>query len=202
MTRPLRRDLPLQGAARRDETLPMSIIATAFALFGVLIALAILRAVIGRSLNPLREVEASELPPTIRREVQRIVPDFEAQTIRLSKNGRQARLRGQRAGMDCHLKVDLDRDGGIDEIEFDTRREGSVRRSPIDPAELPEAVSREFDRLLGALRNQLSRPRLAAGTLDGVGNYELKGRAEGYDWEIEVDESGRLLEFEMEREGR
>ena len=180
----------------------MSIVATAFALFGVLIALAALRALIGRSLNPLREVEASELPPTIRQEVERIVPDFEAETIRLSKNGRQARLRGRRAGSDCHLKVDLDRDGGIDEIEFDTRREGSVRRSPIDPAELPEAVSREFDRLLGALRSQLTRPRLAAGTLNGVGNYELKGRAEGYDWEIEVDESGRLLEFEMEREDR
>lgn len=178
----------------------MSIVATAFAVFGALLVLGILRAVIGRSLNPLTEVDASELPPTIRQEVERIVPEFQAEQIRLSKDGRHARLRGQRAGHACHVKVDLDRSGEIEEVEFDTRREGSVRRSQIEAADLPEAASREFDRLLGELRDRLTGPRLAGGTLNGVGNYELKGRANGYEWEIEVDESGRLLEYEMERE--
>ena len=177
-----------------------------FGFFGlalvVVLGLAILRAVIARALNPLQDVELHELPDPVRREVERVAPDFRAEVVRLSKDGREARLRGQRGGVDARMKIDLDRSGELAEVEFDTAREGGVRRTRIAPEDLPAAASREFDRLLGAIRERMAEPRLAAGTLNGVGNYEIKGRADGFEWEVEVDEHGQLLEYEMEREGR
>ena len=43
---------------------------------------------------------------------------------------------------------------------------------------------------------------MKGGTRGGEGNYEVEGTAGEWKWEIEVSESGRLLEFEKERRRR
>ncbi len=165
------------------------------------IALGIAHAVLSRRMNPYEELPYEGLPEPVRSELDRIVPGFKSRTARITKKRDQVRVEGELDGETLRVEADLDRAGGLVELEVE-RELGSYQRSRIDDAELPEFVIREMERVLGVDLPRFER-RVALGTKRAdVPHYVVKGDAGDWKWEIAVGEDGRLLEVEKERRGR
>lgn len=137
----------------------------------------------------------------LRNDIARFVPDLQPSAVRVTKNGNKATLSGEYKGVAATLEADFDRRGELTEFEFEAVN-GSRIRSGIGPEDLPQAARAEIDRVIGADRDAFVETGLTGGTLNGEGNYKISGDVGDWRWEIEVSESGRLLEFEREKRRR
>jgi hypothetical protein len=160
-------------------------------------ALAIVQAVVRRKRNPYGEIAYSELDAALRAEIERIVPDFQPGTVRITKHRDEVRIAGQVRSESARVEAELDAQGALVELEFDLAG-GSLQREVVS-GEPSGAVSAEIDRVLGDARSQFERRVMSRGTAGGEAAYQVKGTAAGWKWEIEVSDSGRLLEVEMEK---
>ena len=171
---------------------------TFLVLFSAVLGLAILRAVVARKRNPYSEVAFDALPQSLREEIARSVPEFQPTSIRITKRQNEARLQGSYLGQRASIEGDFDPSGALVDFEFEAS-EGARVRTGIEPSELPEPARRRVDALLGDRRASFVERRVTGGSVHGEGNYKIVGDTSSWNWEIEVSESGTLLELEKER---
>jgi hypothetical protein len=170
-------------------------------MFAAVILFSIVRSLIGRKRDPVGDVRFDQLPPVLQEEIQRIAPDFQPESIRATESGSDAYLRGDYRGTRASIEADFDAEGNLVEFEFEAVH-GSRTRRGIAQGDLPAAVVAEVDRVLGDERARFTQQGQTAGTLNGEGNYKVRGDADDWSWEIEVSESGQLLEVEKEKRRR
>lgn len=169
-----------------------------FLAFVGIIALAIVKAVIGRKLNPYGEVAYAGLPDPLRTELERVLPGFRQELAHLTKKGDEARLEGEYQGGKVRIEADFDANGNLLEFEVDgphTER----RRNSDGPTELPTGAAEEIDRVLGEDKARFERYALSSGTAGADTYFKVKGNAGDWKWEIVVTSDGRLLEVEKEK---
>jgi len=167
-------------------------------LLSAVLGIAIFRAAVARNMNPYSDVVFDALPQALRDEIARSVPEFQPTSVRLTKKRDEARLQGSYLGQRASIEGDFDRSGALVDFEFEAS-EGSRVRTGIEPNELPERARSRVDALLGDERASFIERRVTGGTVNGEGNYKIVGDADGWSWEIEVSESGTLLELEKEK---
>ena len=167
-------------------------------IFLSVIALAIVKAVIARKINPIGEVAYTGLPGTLREEVERVLPGFRNELARMTKKGNEAWLRGDYQGTPVRVEADLDGNGELIELEIEGPHMKRTR-SPDVAAELTAAAAREVNRVLGSDVSVFERRSLSAGTSDGESYFKVEGHAKNWKWEIAVTGDGRLLEVEKEK---
>jgi len=169
-----------------------------FLTFLGVIALAIVKSVIGRKLNPYGEVAYAGLPDPLRSELERVLPGFRQELARMTKKGDEARLEGEYQGAQVRIEADFDKNGNLLEFEVDGPR-AERRRDPDGPTELPAAAAEEIDRVLGEDKPRFERYSLSSGTAGTDTYFKVKGNAGEWKWEIVVTSDGRLLEVEKEQ---
>jgi hypothetical protein len=155
------------------------------------------QAVARRKHNPYGEIAYGELDAPLRAEIERIVPDFQPGTVRITKHRDEVRIAGQVGSESARIEADFDGQGALVELEFDLA--GGSRQREVFSGEPPAPVSAEIDRVLGDARSGFERRVMTRGTAKGEAVYQVKGTTAGWKWEVEVSESGRLLEVEMEK---
>lgn len=167
----------------------------------VFIAFGVVGPILKRMGNPAEEVPLERIPADARAEIDRILPEFRPDGIRLTRNGSHAYLEGDHQGARARVKAEFHQPAGLTELEFNAVS-GARSRRRISREELPAGAVGEVERVLGDDLAAFDWYSVTGGTLDGEGNYEVEGTANDWKWEIEVTESGRLLEFEKERRRR
>ncbi|MGI9432728.1 MAG: hypothetical protein ACR2PQ_10970 [Myxococcota bacterium] len=128
------------------------------AFFGVF-TLAIGSALLRRKLNPYGEVSYAGLPEELRVELERVLPDFRHEKVRITKRGDEARLSGSYLGEPMSIEADFDPSGSL--VEFEAEAHVSKRMSgTVAPEALPAAASQEVERVLGPALPQFERSQV------------------------------------------
>lgn len=169
--------------------------------FLAFVVLGIVSSVLRRRRNPFLTVSLVELPDALRGDIERLVPEFQPSTVRLTKNRDEAHVRGEYLGVPASIEAEFNPRAELVEFEFEAVS-GSRMRAGISPEALPQAARATVDRVLGPERGAFVETSLTGGTLAGEGNFKIEGDVGDWHWEIEVSESGRLLEIERERRRR
>lgn len=160
--------------------------------------LMIVVAIIKNALNPPRDLDWQEVPSKIREVVTSVFSEFEVDSSRYIPVARKYKIRGQYRGRSVEIEVEGSSDGSIRELELEDLERGQMMRSkPYQFEELPAAVADHLSSLIGPDLASLHCQRLSKGTFNGEPAFSLNGRTQNATWEVEITETGRLIEVEM-----
>ena len=103
--------------------------------------------------------------------------------------------------MKARIKAEFHEPVGLTELEFSVPSIASGRRR-ISRDALPPGVVAQVERVLGPDAAVFDWRSIKGGTIGEEGNFEVEGTSGEWKWEVELTESGRLLEVEKERRRR
>ena len=167
-------------------------------IFGGLVALFFLYAIVKNCLNPPKEIPWNEVPLELQQAVTTTLPGFQVKTVRHLPAVHKYQLNGSYQDRPFKGKLERNSKGQLREIDFEDRTPGySILRKQIcELADLsPEALTC-MGELLGTEREAFQLVRVSQGFLAEEPVFAIDAKTPENSWEFEITHSGRLLELE------
>ena len=166
-----------------------------FLLFVVVI---VVSSIVRNLLNPPREMPWPEVPQPIRQAIESGFPEFVVKAVRHVPVKHEYEILGSYQNRRAQIEVECHPKGGIREIEFEDL-EGEthiLRQRRCNHDELSSTAREQLKLVLGDEAGSFQPHRTQRGDYGNESAFEIDGRSSQWKWEIEVTESGRLLEVE------
>ena len=152
-------------------------------------------------LYPPVEISQSELPANVQRELDKFFPAFQPGKILYQENRRRYTMTGKNANRECKLKIELEPDGEMDEVEFKDRSGPTALEniSRISVTAVPQHVAEIMNAYLIDDATPIENSRACSAMINRENAFKIDLRTSAYKYEFEITESGRIVEFEKEK---
>lgn len=166
---------------------------------GIGIAALVVFGVITNFLKRPKPIGWAEVPLEIRTAFESTLRGFIIKEVLHHAAEREYMIKGSYRGRDGKAEIDMDRSGGISDIEYDDLAAGSVRKIGLcEISSVPAEVIAHMDELLGDEKSSFQLKRVFNASCNGEAAYDIKGYTANWEWEFEFLESGVLLDLEKE----
>lgn len=165
------------------------------------VALTVFANLVQTVMHPPVEISAAEIPRPVQKELDRLFPSFVTSTIMFLKSKRRYIIQGTTDHHPGRIEFELLPDGKIDEIDFNdiSCSTAMQNRTRIPIANIPTRVAETLNPLCDGNHSQIAGGRSNSGMIGSENAFEIKFRTVDFQYEFQVTETGRLVEFEKKR---
>ena len=144
----------------------------------------------------------TDVPEPLRTTFETSLYGFEVEQVMKSKTELEDKIliRGKYRGEPLEAEIECDSEGNL--IEIEGKAPGMMalsERAECDLADLPPDVVTHVGGLLGEEGGQFKPRWTQSATLGDKSAYRINGKTNSWRWEIEMTESGKLIEFEKKK---
>jgi hypothetical protein len=176
-----------------------------FIFYGILfiVIVSAVGALIQNALYPPVEIQPSELPDVLKSELSTLFPKFAPDRIKFMRLRHRYTLEGQFEGRPGKIFCGLTPDEELAEIEFkDVSGTCSfTNQKRIQSTLVPSQIAEIMKPYLASDATSFESSRASSGMIGSENAFKIKINSEDYEYEFEITESGRLVEFEKEHIG-
>ena len=173
-----------------------------FIFYGILFLVIVtaVGALIQNAIYPPVEIQPSELPDVLKDELSTLFPKFAPNKIKFMRLRHRYTLEGDFEGRPGKIFCGLTPDAELAEIEFKdiSGTRSFTNKKRIQPTLVPLQIAEIMKPYLASDATSFESSRASSGMIGSENAFEIRISSEQFEYEFEITESGRLVEFEKE----